>query len=78
MSAGALYDVLRNYAKAAGLNTNDYSPHSLRAGFTTAAAEQQKDLFKIMEVSLHADPRSVKTYVRHANRYKNHAGKGLL
>lgn len=78
LSVGALYDTMRAYAKKAGFTANEYSPHSLRAGFITAAAENEKDLFKIMDVSLHVDPRSIKAYVRYANRYKNHAGKGLL
>jgi hypothetical protein len=31
-----------------------------------------------MEVTRHRDPRTVETYVRRADRFKDHAGDGFL
>lgn len=45
------------------------SAHSLRAGFVTSAADRGADLNRIMDVSRHVDPRTVRTYIRRADRY---------
>lgn len=54
------------------------SRHSLRAGFVTSAAARGADLNRIMEVSRHIDPRTVRTYIRRVDRHKDHAGSGFL
>lgn len=70
--------IVKRYAGAAGLDAAKLSGHSLRAGFITSAAENRASISRIMEVSRHRDPRSVETYVRRADRYKDHAGDGFL
>ncbi|NHR07441.1 tyrosine-type recombinase/integrase [Chromobacterium haemolyticum] len=52
--------------------------HSLRSGFITTAAEYGEDVARIMEVTGQKDPRTVLRYIRRANRFKGHAGRGFL
>lgn len=70
--------IVKRYAAAAGLDEEKLSGHSLRAGFITSAADNRASISRIMEVSRHRDPRSVETYVRRADRFKDHAGDGFL
>lgn len=70
--------IVKRYAEAAGLDFAKLSGHSLRAGFVTSAAESRASISRIMEVTRHRDPRTVETYVRRADRFKDHAGDGFL
>lgn len=70
--------IVKRYAEAAGLNPDDFSGHSLRAGFITSAAEAGANLFKIMDVSRHKSVQTVKGYVRNAEMFKDHAGSSFL
>lgn len=70
--------VVKKYAEAAGFDVASLSGHSLRAGFVTSAAESRASISRIMEVTRHRDPRTVETYVRRADRFKDHAGDGFL
>jgi site-specific recombinase XerD len=70
--------IVKRYAEAAGLDVAKLSGHSLRAGFVTSAAENRASISRIMEVTRHRDPRTVETYVRRADRFKDHAGDGFL
>ncbi|TCN30144.1 site-specific integrase [Sinorhizobium americanum] len=70
--------IVKKYADAAGLDVERLSGHSLRAGFVTSAAENRASISRIMEVTRHRDPRTVETYVRRADRFKDHAGDGFL
>ena len=69
---------VKRYAKAAGLDVADFSGHSLRAGFVTSAAERNADINRIMDQTRHTDPRTVRKYIRRAERYRDHAGAGFL
>lgn len=70
--------IVKKYAEAAGFDVERLSGHSLRAGFVTSAAENRASISRIMEVTRHRDPRTVETYVRRADRFKDHAGDGFL
>ncbi|SCX00758.1 Tyrosine recombinase XerD [Agrobacterium sp. DSM 25558] len=70
--------VVKKYAEAASFDVASLSGHSLRAGFVTSAAENRASISRIMEVTRHRDPRTVETYVRRADRFKDHAGDGFL
>ena len=70
-------DIVKRYAEAAGLPGADFSGHSLRSGFVTSAADRGADLNRIMDQT-HRDPRTVRGYIRRADRYKNHAGELFL
>lgn len=70
--------IVKRYAAASGLDVNSFAGHSLRAGFVTSAAESGADINRIMDQSRHRDPRTVRLYIRRANRYKDHAGASFL
>jgi site-specific recombinase XerD len=70
--------VVKLYASKAGLTVNDFSGHSLRAGFITSGAASGADLFKLMEVSRHKKPETVLGYVRESKLFENHAGERFL
>ena len=52
--------------------------HSLSSGFLTSAAANGASIFKMMDVSRHKSINNLRTYVRDAELFKNHAGVGLL
>jgi len=78
LTAQSVALIVKKYADLAGLNVEALSGHSLRAGFVTSAAENRASISRIMEVTRHRDPRTVETYVRRADRFKDHAGDGFL
>lgn len=57
-------NILKAYCTAAGLDAATFGAHSLRAGYTTTAAERGADLARIMDRSGHRDPRTVVGYIR--------------
>ena len=52
--------------------------HSLRSGFLTSAAGTVASIFKMMDASRHKSVDTLRGYVRDAELFKDHAGKGLL
>ncbi|MGB3917555.1 tyrosine-type recombinase/integrase [Thiothrix litoralis] len=78
LSDRSVAEIVKRYAMAAGLNPNEFSGHSLRSGFITSAAEAGANLFKIMDISRHKSVQTVKSYVRNAELFKNHAGNSFL
>ncbi|MGJ5136853.1 site-specific integrase [Bradyrhizobium oligotrophicum] len=70
--------IIKAYAKRAGLDPSSYAGHSLRAGFLTSAAANRASLFKMMDVSGHRSVETLRTYVRDAEIFRDHAGDGLL
>jgi site-specific recombinase XerD len=78
LSDRSIADIVKRYASAAGLNAEEFSGHSLRAGFITTAAEAGANLFKIMDISRHKSVQTVQGYVRNADLFKNHAGNSFL
>jgi len=50
---------LKQYAETIGLNPDEISGHSLRAGFVTSAAVHHARLDKIMEITRHSNPETV-------------------
>ena len=78
LSEGSVADIVKRYAKAAGLDPETMSGHSLRAGFVTSALEAGADLLKVMDVTRHREVKTLKACDRRAKAFKNHAGKGFL
>ena len=70
--------IVKRAARAAGLDGAMFSGHSLRAGFVTSALENGADIFQVMDVTRHREPRQLKVYDRRARGFKNHAGKDFL
>lgn len=77
LSAQSVALVVKHYAQLAGIEA-DLSGHSLRAGFVTSAAERGADINRVMDQTRHRDPRTVRAYIRRADRYRDHAGDSFL
>ena len=65
--------LIKNYLKLAGIENSNYSGHSLRSGFATAAAESGADERSIMAMTGHKSTQMVRRYIREANIFKNNA-----
>ena len=70
--------IVKKYAGKAGFNPEEYAGHSLRSGFLTSAAMNGASIFKMMDVSRHKSVDTLRSYVRLADEFKDHAGEGLL
>ncbi len=70
--------LVKRHVAGIGLDPAEYSGHSLRAGFVTSAAECGARLDKIMEVTRHRSASHVLRYVRQADAFRDHAGRGFL
>jgi site-specific recombinase XerD len=78
LSTRAVADVVKHYAKRAGLDPADFGGHSLRSGFVTSAAENGKSTERIMDHTGHQSAAMVRIYTRRADAFADHAGDGLL
>jgi site-specific recombinase XerD len=70
--------IVKAHARLLGLDADQFSGHSLRAGFLTSAAKRGASIFKMMDVSRHRSVDTLRGYVRDAEIFKDHAGTGLL
>ena len=70
--------IVKHYAALTGLDPKQVAGHSLRAGFVTSAAVHHARLDKIMEVTRHRNPTTVMGYIRDADAFTDHAGRGFL
>ena len=70
--------VLKHYVTAEGLDPSVYAGHSLRSGFLTSAAQRGASIFKMLEVSRHKKVDTLRSYVRMAEEFDDHAGKDFL
>lgn len=80
---GALSDrsvarIIKRASDVAGLDPNDFSGHSLRAGFITSGVEAGADALLIAETSRHKSLDVLRSYVRRASLLKSHAGATFL
>ena len=78
LSARAVAELVKAYARRAGFKAANFSGHSLRSGFLTSAAARGASIFKMMDVSRHKSVDTLRGYVRDADIFRNHAGSGLL
>src|SRR5215472_3321442 len=69
---------VKRIARLAGLDPAVFSGHSLRAGFCTSAAEHGASLFRIMDVTRHKSVDVLRSYVRRADAFRDHAGAAFL
>ena len=65
--------ILKKYMEIAGLNSSNFSGHSLRAGFATVTASLGADERSIMNMTGHKSSAMVRRYIREANLFKNNA-----
>lgn len=70
--------IVKKYASLIGLNEDDFSGHSLRSGFITAARNNGATYEKIMEVTGQKDLKTLMRYYQNLEKYDGHAGEGLL
>ena len=69
--------VVKARMKAAGFDVANYSGHSLRAGFVTAAAKAGKRLDLIMTQTGHRNVETVMRYIRHVELFRENPAEGL-
>jgi site-specific recombinase XerD len=65
--------IIKDCLKLAGIENQNFSGHSLRSGFATAAAESGADERSIMAMTGHKTTQMVRRYIKEANLFKNNA-----
>jgi len=65
--------LIKEYLQLAGVDSKNYSGHSLRSGFATAAAESGAEERSIMAMTGHKSTEMVRRYIKEANLFKNNA-----
>ena len=65
--------IIKKYLELAGVESKNYSGHSLRSGFATSAAEAGAEERSIMEMTGHKSTEMVRRYIKEANLFKNNA-----
>ena len=63
--------LIKEYLKLAGIESKNYSGHSLRSGFATSAAESGAEERSIMAMTGHKSTEMVRRYIKDANLFKN-------
>ena len=65
--------LIKAYLQLAGIDSKNYSGHSLRSGFATSAAESGAEERSIMAMTGHKSTEMVRRYIKEANLFKNNA-----
>ena len=65
--------LIKKYLDLAGINSKNYSGHSLRSGFATTAAESGAEERSIMAMTGHKSTEMVRRYIKEASLFKNNA-----
>ncbi|MDA9138028.1 tyrosine-type recombinase/integrase [Candidatus Pelagibacter ubique] len=65
--------LIKTYLQLAGIDSKNYSGHSLRSGFATSAAESGAEERSIMTMTGHKSTEMVRRYIKEANLFKNNA-----
>jgi integrase len=78
LSAEGVCLVVRARVEAAGLDSRNYSGHSLRAGLATSAAQAGVPSWKIRQQTGHASDAMLARYVRDGNLFVENAAGALL
>ena len=65
--------LIKEYLNLAGIDSKNYSGHSLRSGFATSAAESGVEERNIMAMTGHKSTEMVRKYIKEANLFKNNA-----
>ena len=63
--------LIKQYLELAGIDSKNFSGHSLRSGFATSAAESGADERSIMAMTGHKSTEMVRRYIKEANLFKN-------
>ena len=65
--------LVKEYLELAGIDSKNYSGHSLRSGFATSAAESGAEERSIKAMTGHKSTEMVRRYIKEANIFKNNA-----
>jgi len=65
--------LIKKYLELVGIDSKNYSGHSLRSGFATSAAESGAEERSIMAMTGHKSTEMVRRYIKEANLFKNNA-----
>ena len=65
--------IIKDYLSKAGIDSKNYSGHSLRSGFATSAAESGAEERSIMAMTGHKSTEMVRRYIKEANLFKNNS-----
>jgi site-specific recombinase XerD len=65
--------LIKEYLNLAGIDSTNFSGHSLRSGFATSAAESGVEERSIMAMTGHKSTEMVRRYIKDANLFKNNA-----
>ena len=65
--------LIKEYLNLAGIDSKNFSGHSLRSGFATSAAEAGVEERTIMAMTGHKSTEMVRRYIKEANLFKNNA-----
>ena len=65
--------LIKKYLQLAGIDSKNYSGHSLRSGFATSAAESGVEERSIMAMTGHKSTEMVRRYIKETNLFKNNA-----
>jgi site-specific recombinase XerD len=65
--------LIKEYLGLAGIDSTNYSGHSLRSGFATSAAEAGAEERTIMAMTGHKTTEMVRRYIKNADLFKNNA-----
>ena len=65
--------LIKKYLQLAGIDSKNYSGHSLRSGFATSAAESGAEERSIVAMTGHKSTEMVRRYIKEANLFKDNA-----
>ena len=65
--------LLKEHLNLSGIDSRNFSGHSLRSGFATVSAESGADERSIMTMTGHKSTEMVRRYIKEANLFKNNA-----
>jgi len=65
--------IIKEYLIKTGIDSHNYSGHSLRSGFATSAAEAGAEERSIMAMTGHKSSEMVRRYIKEANLFNNNA-----
>ena len=78
LTGHAVAVIVKQRAAAAGLAPEEFSGHSLRAGFCTAAARHGAPAWRIQQISGHKTHASLERYIRAGQLFDDHPLEGML
>ena len=78
LSSQSVAMVIKDCAHKAGLDSSQYSGHSLRSGFLTSAARNRASVLKMADQSRHRSLDVLRQYFKDEDLFTGNAGDGLL